>query len=238
MILYGKNSILERLRRNPGTIQKIMLQENFDDPRFMKLIHRKEVLIERVKPRRLARMKPYDNLQGVAAKVSAFEYTEFRDLLKRGTGRRPTIIFLERIYDPRNVGAIIRTAANFGRCAIVLPKHRACEINESVLHVAAGGENYVPIAAVSNITTAIIAAKKSGYWVAGAVFDNAEDLRKVDLPFPLGIVLGSEGEGVRSGIEKHLDIRARIPMEGAQLSFNVSVACAIFIYEMSRKRIL
>jgi len=106
-----------------------------------------------------------------------------------------------------------------------------------VLHVASGGENYVPVTKVANLTNAMLAAKEAGYWMAGAVVDEgAQDINKLSLPFPLGLVLGSEGEGVRYGVDKHLDIRARIPMAGAPLSFNVAMACAIFGYEITRQK--
>ena len=90
---------------------------------------------------------------------------------------------------------------------------------------------------VTNISNAIDKAKKAGYWIVGAVVgDDALNLDEDSLPFPLGLVLGSEGSGIRYGIEKHLDMKVKIPMEGAQLSFNVNMACAIFCHEIYRQR--
>lgn len=127
--------------------------------------------------------------------------------------------------------------ACFGGFAIIIPEFGACEVNETVLHVASGGENYISIAMVSNLSKSIIAAKEYGYWIVGAdVSDEAEDINEVSLPFPLGFVLGSEGEGIRYGVQKHLDIKVRIPMRGANLSFNVVVACAIFCHEIIKKQ--
>ena len=143
---------------------------------------------------------------------------------------------LDRIFDPQNLGAIIRTAACFGKLAVVIPRHKACEVTETVLRVASGGENFTPVAMASNLTKAILEAKEAGFWVVGAVVGDGQDINKVDLPFPLCFVLGSEGQGLRYGVEKHLDVRVRIPMEGAPLSFNVSGACAIFCHEIAKQR--
>jgi len=143
---------------------------------------------------------------------------------------------LDNISDPQNLGAIIRSLACFGRFGVVFPKHDSCEVNETVLHVASGGENYVPISMVTNLSSALIEAKKSGYWISGAMVKGGEDVRQVKLPFPLCLVLGSEGKGLRPGIEKQLELKLSLPMKGAGLSFNVSVACAIFCYEIDRQQ--
>jgi len=237
MLLYGKNSVLERLKRNPASIGKISLQDNFALSSIEELIKANNIPVERLPSRELARIKPAKDLQGIVARVDRFEYTAFDDLLSRPQDRRLTLIFLDRINDPHNLGVIIRTVACFGESALVVPKFKACEVNETVLHVASGGENYVPVALVSNLSNAIIKAKGRGYWIMGAVLESeVEDVSKISLPFPLALVLGSEGEGIRYGIQKHLDIKARIPMKGAKLSFNVNMACAIFCHEISKQK--
>jgi 23S rRNA (guanosine2251-2'-O)-methyltransferase len=182
-------------------------------------------------------MRPAKDLQGVLARVDKFKYTSFEDLLSCEPSKRPTFIFLDRINDPQNLGVIIRTAACFGGFAIVIPKFEACEVTEAVLHVACGGENHIPVSMVHNLTQAIIAAKECGYWIAGGVVDaEAEELQAIDLPFPLSLVLGFEGKGIRPGVGKQLDVKARIPMQGAELSFNVAMACSVFCYEITRQR--
>jgi len=233
MVLYGRNSVLERLKTNPQSIRKIFLQDDFSVPEIEKLIRAKNIPVERLSAKDLARVKPTKDLQGITARVDKFKYVSFEDLLEK----QLTLIFLDRINDPHNLGAIMRSAACFGGFGVVIPKFQACEVTEAVLHVASGGENYVPVAMVSNISNTIIAAKKSGYWIMGAmVSSDAEDIHKVSLLFPLGIVFGSEGEGIRYGIQKHLDLKARIPMRGAQLSFNVAMACAIFCHEIAKHK--
>jgi len=147
------------------------------------------------------------------------------------------LIFLDRLYDPQNLGAIMRTAASFGGFSIITPKHQACRITETVLHIAQGAENHIEVSLVSNLSNAAIAAKKSGYWIIGACLDEAsQNLGQLHIPFLVGFMLGSEGAGLRYGVNKIADIKAKIPMEGAALSYNVSIACAIFCYEINKQR--
>ena len=234
MVLYGKNSVVERLKTNPESIKKIFLQDTFENPDITALIKSKHSPVERMSGKRLKRIKNSENLQGIVALVNKFDYTSLDEILLLPLEQKLTILFLDRIYDPHNLGSIIRTVACLGGFAVVIPKFNACEVNETVLHVSSGAETHVMISMVSNISNAIIAAKKCGYWIMGAmVTDNAESIRDLTIPFPLGLVLGSEWKGIRQGIQKHLDIRARIPMGGASLSFNVTMACAILCYEIA-----
>ncbi|MBI4681442.1 MAG: 23S rRNA (guanosine(2251)-2'-O)-methyltransferase RlmB [Nitrospirae bacterium] len=236
MYLYGKNSVLERLQANPQSIKKIYLQDNFSDGQIMNAIDSLNISVSRVSEKELLRTKRADRLQGIVAEVNKYQYAPFEKLLHLPDKERPAFIFLDSLNDPHNLGTIIRTAACFGGFAVVIPEHGSCEVNETVIHVASGGENHVPVALVTNFSTALMEAKKAGYWVAGAVVEGGEDLNKASLPFPLCLVLGSEGKGIRYGLQKHLDIKVSLPMRGAQLSFNVAMACAIFSYEIAKQR--
>jgi len=236
MFLYGKNSVFERLKANPQSIKKIFLEENFSASHIEELIKSRKVTAKRVSKKELLKIKHADSLQGIVATVARFEYEDLEDLLNEPKDEQLSLIFLDRVFDPQNLGAIIRTTACFGKFAVVIPKHKACEVTDAVLHVASGGENFTPVVMVSNLTNALLSAKKKGWWVVGAVTKGGEDISSVRLPFPLCFVLGSEGEGIRYGIEKNLDIKAHIPMRGASLSFNVATSCAIFCYEISKSR--
>jgi len=234
MILYGKNSVRERLRSDPKSIHKICMTHDFSHDDVKQLLHKRGIKPERLTAQQLMRLRPQKDLQGIIAYVDPYSYGALEDILAQ---KDTTIVFLDRINDPQNLGVIMRILACFGRFAMVVPEFKACEVTDTVVHVASGAENYVPVAKVTNLTNAILAAKKEGFWIAGAVIDvGAQDLSRLSLPFPLGLVLGSEGEGVRYGIDKHLDIKARIPMGGASLSFNVAMACAVFSYEINRQR--
>jgi len=234
MFLYGKNSVFERLKADPKSIKKVFLREDFSNPHIEKLIKSNNIPARRVTRKELLKIKRADSLQGIIAQTEKFGYADFDDLLLKE--KQLSFIFLDRVFDPQNLGSIIRTAGCFGEFAIVIPKHKACEVTEAVLHVACGAENFTPVAMVSNLANALIEAKKKGWWVVGGVVGEGQSLNGVNLPFPLCLVLGSEGKGVRYGLQKHLDIKVRIPMEGAPLSFNIGGACAIFCYEIARQR--
>ncbi len=237
MLLYGRISVFERLKANPASIKKVLLQDNITLPNIENLIEKNSIPLERLPSHQLKRIKPAKDLQGVVAKVDKFRYASFENLSTEVQNKKISLILLDRINDPQNFGAIIRTAACFGGFAIVIPQFNACGVTEAVLHVASGGENYIPVSMVTNLSTSIRQIKKHGCWIVGALAsDDACDVDKTSFPFPLGLVLGSEGEGIRYGIQKHLDLKVRIPMKGARLSFNVGVACAIFCYEISKQR--
>ena len=236
MFLYGKNSVLSRIVSNPSTIRQVFIQDNFDELDILRKIESAKIPLKIVSPKRLLSIKRKDDLQGIVAEVEPFQYVALEDLIHQTDDKKLTLIFLDRVCDPQNVGSIIRTVACFGGFAVVIPAHNSCKVTDAVVHVASGGENHVPVALVSNLSNAIIAAKKCGYWIAGSVVGEGKNLTKADFLFPLGLVVGSEGEGVRYGIQKNLDLTVQIPMKGASLSFNVATACALFCYEIVRQK--
>ncbi|MCK9615886.1 MAG: hypothetical protein M0R48_10450, partial [Candidatus Omnitrophica bacterium] len=169
MYLYGKNSVVERLKKNPKSIRAIFLEEKFNDSTIEKLIRSNNIAIKKLPQDKLFKIKYSSNLQGVIAEIDNFKYSDFDELLREGLDENDTLIFLDRVYDPQNLGAIMRNAACFGGFSLIIPKHKACEVNETVLHIACGAENYVKVAMVSNISNAVITAKKEGLWIMGAV---------------------------------------------------------------------
>ena len=237
MRLFGRNCVIERLKKNPKSIKKVYAERGVDLGEVLKLSEQHNIAIERISKNDLDKKSAGIPHQGVIAEVEDFKYADFDDMLNVGATRRvaPTMLFLDSLNDPQNLGSILRTAACFGKFAVVLPKHDSVEVTEAVLRVAQGGENYVPIAKVTNLSFAIEKAKKAGYWIAGAVVSGGQDLTGVSLNFPLGIVIGSEGRGIRQGLISHLDFKLTLPMAGADLSFNASVAAALFCYEATRQ---
>ena len=233
MFLYGKNSVLERLRANPKSIKGLYLQDKFSATAIDSLIKSRKIPVKRVAEKELSRIKRADRLQGIVAEVDKFEYANFDELM---LAKKVSFICLDNINDPHNLGSIIRIAACFGDLAVVIPKHDSCEVTDAVMHVASGGENFVPVCKVNNMLTNLLKAKKEGYWVVGTVVDGGEDINKTALPFPLCLVLGSEGKGIRHGIEKYLDVKVTLPMKGAELSLNVAMASAVFCHEISKQR--
>lgn len=234
--LYGKNSVMERLKVRPDSIRKIFIQDNFRSPELMHHVEANRISIKTVSEKDLLRIKRADRLQGIVAETDAYRYAPFEETLHRGLDDNWSLLFLDSLNDPHNLGSILRITACFGKFALVIPEHGSCEVNDTVIHVASGGENYVPVSRVTNLSTALIKAKKAGYWAVGTVVENGQDIDTASLPFPLCLVLGAEGTGIRYGIQKHLDLKVTLPMAGAQLSLNVAMACAIFTHEIVRQR--
>lgn len=229
-ILYGKNSVRERLRANPKSIKEIQLQENFPDKEILKLILNNSVKFSYKNEFALKRTKRADRLQGIIAKVTPFAFTPLADILES----KKNIIFLDSLNDPQNVGLIMRTAACFGNLALCIPESGSADINDTVLHVASGGENYVSTAKVPSIVEALSFIKNQGYLVVGTAVEGGTILREGVLKVPVALILGSEGSGVDPKLMKLADKNINIPMKGANLSLNVAAACAIFCHEIAK----
>jgi len=233
--LYGKNSVIERLKAFPESVRKLYLQTNFNDSNIAKIIKSLNIPVRSVSEKELLRIKNADRLQGIVAEVDRYSYTPFNKLLEVDDDGKLSLIFLDNINDPHNFGSILRITACFGDFALLIPERGACEVNDTVMHVASGGENYIPVSKVTNLSTALRDAKEAGYWTVGAVVEGGENINEFSLPFPLCLVLGSEGKGIRYGIQKHLDLRVTLPMKGAPLSLNVAMSCAVLANEITRQ---
>ena len=153
----------------------------------------------------------------------------------RKKGEDPFLILLDGIEDPHNLGAILRTANQAGAHGIIIPKNRAVGLTATVAKVSAGAVNYTPVARVTNLTRTMEELKEKGLWFVCADMDG-EILYRQNLTGPIGLVIGSEGDGVSALVKKHCDLVARIPMEGDIDSLNASVAAGILIYEALRQR--
>lgn len=236
MRLYGKRPVMERILRAPKTIRALYVQTDTDASELVRAAKAAGLSFISKPKVEFARMAGLAHAQGVLAEVQDFRYAELEDLLKRPEPR-PTLFLLDRITDPQNLGAILRTTACLGGFALVLPRHESAEVNETVLRVACGGENHVPVALVTNLAQAAEQAKKAGYWIAGAAAEGGTPLHQADWPTPLAVVLGSEGAGIRPGLSKHLELTLTLPMPGAALSYNVATAAALIAYEITRRRL-
>lgn len=236
MLLYGKKSVFERLRENPASVKKVFMQERTRIPQIEKLLRVHAIPLERISSRSLENMKRAKNVQGVIARVDRFRYAAYEELLSYSDHIKLSLVFLDRINDPQNLGVILRSLACFGGFGVVIPDKGACMITEAVLHVACGGENYIQIAKVKEIENAVVAAKKQGYWIMGAMADTGKSLNTVSMKFPLGLILGAETEGVSPNLEHAIDVKVHIPMPGAGLSLNVGMACTVFAYEINKQK--
>jgi 23S rRNA (guanosine2251-2'-O)-methyltransferase len=233
MRLFGKRPVIERLKSNPKTIQTLYFDKYHDLSGIVKMARRKEVPYKIVDPRRFANLTRNVNSQGVLAEVDAYKYSDIEDII--ATSNKPNLIFLDSITDPQNFGSMLRTSACFGNFAFIIPKHRSVEVNETVLRIASGAENYIPVVKIVNLLHGINLAKDAGYTVIGASPEAENSLDSIKFQFPIALVIGSEGKGISQNIEKNLDSRLKIPMGGEGLSFNASISLAIICYEISRQ---
>jgi len=239
MRLYGKNPVVERIRSSPSSIKKLYLRKRTELSAVVKEAKKAGLCFESVEEGELLRLCPGANTQGVVADVRDFEYTPFSKVLSDCLDKLIVIVFADEITDPQNLGGIIRNLACLGGFSLVIPEYNSAEVNETVLKVANGGENYIDIARVTNIAAMIRKIRDKSVWAVGADVDGAKDIRDVKWQYPLAVVIGSEGKGIRPGILKELDERVALPMDGARLSYNAAAASALFCYEINRvKRLL
>ena len=237
MKLYGRNPVLERLKSNPKSIRKIFLQENHAEAGYIRSKATKwGIPVLFVPQSKMIKISRSINTQGVLAEIDDFNYVLFDDLLTTATQKQHTILFLDNLNDPQNLGVIIRSVACLGNFSIVLPTHGSVEVTEAVLRVASGGENYVPMAKVANLNRAIASAKEAGFWIAGGVVDGGKNLIETSLPFPLCLVIGSEQKGIREVVRQRLDLPLTIPMAQMKISFNVAQATTVFCYEIAKQK--
>jgi 23S rRNA (guanosine2251-2'-O)-methyltransferase len=237
MKLYGRNPAIERLRFKPQSVAKIYLQEGLKKTGYIRQRAKKFGIplftVPKSKVQKIARNA---NAQGIVLQVEEFFYPDYRDLLEESRSKKRTVIFLDGINDPQNLGVIIRSLACLGRFAIVIPKHKAVAVTEAVLRVAAGGDNFVPVARVGNLRQAVQSAKDEGFWIAGTVVRSGQSIYETAFPFPLGILIGSEQKGIRDIFLPLLDLSITIPMAAETLSFNVAQATTLISYEITKQK--
>lgn len=236
MKLYGKRSVIERIKSNPKSIEVIYLQEGLSRPEIVALAHKHHLKIETLSERRFFQLAPKVQTQGIMAEIDSVRYADFEDIIRLDDKNKLTLICLDRINDPQNLGVILRNCACLGGFCIVLSTHETVEVTEAVLKVACGAENYIRVCKVQNLYIAVQKAKEQGYWIGATVVKGGEHPRNVKFNFPLCLIFGSEGEGIRQGLTKHIDYKLTLPMQGIPLSFNVAMAVGMFCYEVTCQR--
>ena len=175
--------------------------------------------------------------QGVVAIAGAYQYARLDDILAAAAqkGEPPFVILLDQITDPHNLGAIIRTAHQAGCHGVIVPERRSAPLTETVAKTSAGAIEYLPVAQVTNINQTIDYLKKQGLWIAGADMDG-QIMYQADLKGALGLVIGSEGDGLSRLTREKCDFIVSVPMFGRIDSLNASVSAGVLIYEAVRQR--
>lgn len=237
--LEGRNAVMEAFRSG-RTIDKLFVLKGCQDGPINSILRearRTDAVISYVTKERLAQMSETGKHQGVIAYTAAYEYAEVEDILKLAEekGEEPFLFLLDGIEDPHNLGAIIRTANLAGAHGVIIPKRRAVGLTAAVAKASAGALNFTPVAKVTNLSVTIEQLKEKGMWFVCADTKGSV-MYGLDLRGPIGLVIGSEGEGVSRLVREKCDYTASIPMKGDIDSLNASVAAGILAYEAVRQR--
>jgi 23S rRNA (guanosine2251-2'-O)-methyltransferase len=239
IVIVGRHAVKEAIVSG-HTINKILIQEGVKKQQLSEILKKakNDKLIVQTVPK-----SKLDNLadaphQGVAALVAPYEYADFDNFLTEQQNKEQlsTVLILDGLEDPHNLGSIIRTADASGVDGIIIPKRRSVALTQTVVKASTGAIQHVPVMRVTNLAQTIETLKEKGYWVAGAEADNATDYRQLDAGMPLAIVIGSEGQGMSRLVKDKCDFYIKIPMVGHVNSLNASVAASLMMYEVYRKR--
>ncbi len=238
--IEGRNAVLEAYRAG-RPIDRLFLQDGCQDGPVMSISReakKRNTPVKYVTKERLDQLSETGKHQGVIAYAAAYEYAEVEDLLAaaRQKGEDPFLILLDNIEDPHNLGAIIRTANLAGAHGVIIPKNRAAGLTATVAKTSAGAINFTPVARVTNLAKTMEDLKKEGLWFVCADMDGTQ-MYRLNLKGPIGLVIGSEGEGVGRLVREKCDMIASIPMKGDIDSLNASVAAGILAYEIVRQRL-
>ena len=235
MNIEGRNQVVEAIK-NGTTINKIIIDKNYTTRKdeVINLAKQNKLRIEFLPKKNMDLLSVTGHHQGYIAQTVDFKYCELEDILS-GCKADPFVVLLDGIEDPHNLGAIIRTCECAGVDGIVIPKNRACQVNETVVRTSAGAIANMKIARVTNLKEALDYFKDNGLWIYVAE-TGGEDLYGQNLTGPIGIVVGSEGNGVKQSIRDYCDGIVTLPLKGNVNSLNASVATAVVIYEIVRQR--
>lgn len=238
---FGVNPVAEKLRSSPKEVFEVMMIRSGQPRAALRAIRdearRQGIPIRDVEPGVLDRLADGGKHQGVVAKVASYAYRSFSDLLQdlSSTPGHDMVLLLDGLTDPRNFGALLRTAEAVGVRHVVIPKDRSVGVTPAVVKTSAGAVHHLRIYRVSNLRQAILSLKQGGYWVVGLDAEAREDLYERIYPEKLLVVLGAEGSGIRPLIRQECDFLVSIPMRGKIASLNVAVAGGVFLYELLRQ---
>lgn len=243
-IIMGRNAVREAVKSG-RSIDRILVSKELDGSlrEVVNLARDNNIQIREVDRYKLDEIcmpfghggKP-GNHQGILAQVPGVEYCDISDILRaaRDKDEKPFIILLDGVEDPQNLGSIIRSAECAGAHGVIIPKRRSASVTAAACKASAGAVEYMKVARVSNLAGAIDRLKDEGLWIAGADMEGTE-MTKADLKGAIGLVIGSEGDGLSRLIREKCDFLVSIPMSGHIDSLNAAVAAAILMFEKKRQ---
>jgi len=234
--IYGKHPVFEVLKAGTRKVEKILYahenEKNIQD--ILNIARKKNVRLESCSKKELSKKTEDANHQGLLAFVAPPKIFSLQDFIRRVTNSdgNCVVAVMDSITDPHNFGAILRSAESFGVKGAIFPKDRSCDINSTVVKTSAGASEHLEFSRITNIANGLKALKQSGFHIIAAEADGDIELPKFNPLFPLAVVLGSEGKGIRPLVKKQCDDIVRIPTGGKVGSLNVSASAALVFYEI------
>jgi 23S rRNA (guanosine2251-2'-O)-methyltransferase len=239
-VIYGINPLLEIFLSHPTMLEKIVVAEGRGGEalrKIMKLASDRGIPVEFTGREKVEKLAPRRVHQGIVGLCREHAYASVDDLLanRHKKSRHSLVIILDSITDPQNLGSIIRTAHCCGANGVIIPSNRAASVTASVVKASAGAVYRMPTAMTVNLVRTIEYLKEKGFWIYGADAASEMSFHAPDYEGHIGLVLGSEGVGIRPLIRKKCDFLISIPMRGEVASLNVSTAAGVILYEILRK---
>ena len=238
----GRNSVVEALRARVPVSTLFLAEHTERDDRLREILRigaDRNLPMSEVSRLELDRLTDRAVHQGVAAKVPAYEYAHPDDLVQAAVdaGEPALIVALDSVTDPRNLGAVVRSASGFGAHGVLIPERRSAGLTASAWKTSAGAAARVPVARTVNLTRQLKAYAEQGLMIAGLAADGEVSLPDLELADgPLVLVGGSEGKGLSRLVSETCDVRVSIPMASSLESLNAGVAGGIALYEVARRR--
>lgn len=246
-VIVGRKPVREALERRPSEIEKLLLQQGLeggDISQIRTLASRAGIPIQYVPAGRLSSLARGATHQGVALMAAAVAYRDLGELLgeigetfEEVKERQPLLLVLDRIQDPYNFGALLRTAVAAGVSGVIVPTTHMAPVSPTVMKASAGTASRIPIARTDDLPGTLYALKERGYWILGAAGKTQQTLWETDWGRPIALVMGSEGEGLRNDVAAECDEFVSIPMPGPVESLNVSVAGGIVLFAALQGRL-
>lgn len=240
-IIEGKNAVIEAIRAG-RPLDKIFLARGARDKALGFIASNARnagITVTECDRRKLDAMSATNGAhQGVIAVAAAREYCSVDDILAlaQERGEDPFVVVCDGLEDPRNLGAVIRTAECAGAHGVIIPRHHSAGVTAAADKASAGAAEHMLIARVANLTATLQDLKKAGLWVYGAEANGTSALWHTDMKGPVCLVIGSEGQGLSRLVRENCDFVMTIPMAGRVNSLNASVAAALLLYEVVRQR--
>ena len=231
----GRRAVLELLRAGRRPVRRLQISHGLDrDAVLDEIVERAGTKVSLVAPERLASIARSEAHQGVVATAAPVRAVDIDELLEAD---HAFLVALDGVTDPRNLGAVMRSAETAGATGLVLPRHRSARLTPTVMKAAAGAAEYLPIASVAGIPAALERARRHGVWSVG--LDERGTASLFDLTLAdqaIVLVLGAEGRGLARLTRDRCDVLVHIPMRGRLASLNVSAAAALASHEVARRR--